>query len=84
VRAAPRRSASGALFNPLRFASSASSTGASTPRHDTEAIVVAFGARLRDAVDRETVRDELERAIGRAVEAAHVSVRVSRPSTPRG
>ncbi len=43
-------------------------------RYDAEATVAAFGARLRDAVDVETVLDELAAAAGRSLEPAHVTV----------
>jgi disulfide bond formation protein DsbB len=43
-------------------------------RYDAEATVAAFGARLRDAVDVETVLDELATAAAGSVEPAHVTV----------
>jgi hypothetical protein len=43
-------------------------------RYDAEATVAAFGSRLRDAVDVETVLDELAAAAGRSLEPAHVTV----------
>jgi hypothetical protein len=43
-------------------------------RYDAEATVAAFGARLRDAVDVETVLDELVAAAGGSLQPAHVSV----------
>jgi len=43
-------------------------------RYDAEALVAAFGARLRDAVDPETVLSELATAAGGSVQPAHVSV----------
>ena len=49
------------------------------PRALAEAIVAAFTLRLRDAVDLETVRGELLRAVNGAVQPAHVSVWI-RPS----
>jgi hypothetical protein len=42
--------------------------------YDAEATVVAFGARLRDAVDPETVLSELAAAAGASLQPAHVSV----------
>ena len=45
-------------------------------RYDAEATVAAFGARLRDAVDPETVLSELAAAAGGSVQPAHVSVLV--------
>ncbi len=43
-------------------------------RYDAEAAVAAFGARLRDAVDPETVLSELATAAGGSLQPAHVSV----------
>ncbi len=43
-------------------------------RYDTEATVAAFGARLRDAVDPETVAGELATAARNSLQPAHVSV----------
>jgi hypothetical protein len=43
-------------------------------RYDAEATVAAFGARLRDAVDVETVLDELAAAAAGSLEPAHVTV----------
>jgi len=43
-------------------------------RYDAEATVAAFGARLRDAVDPETVLSELAAAAAGSVQPAHVSV----------
>jgi hypothetical protein len=43
-------------------------------RYDTEALVAAFAARLRGAVDPETVVEELAAAAGRSLEPAHISV----------
>ena len=43
-------------------------------RYDAEALVAAFGARLRDAVDPETVLTELVAAAGGSLQPAHVSV----------
>ena len=43
-------------------------------RYDAEATVAAFGSRLRDAVDPETVLSELAVAAGGSLQPAHVSV----------
>ena len=43
-------------------------------RYDAEATVAAFGLRLRDAVDVETVLDELAAAAAGSLEPAHVTV----------
>jgi len=42
--------------------------------YDAEATVAAFGSRLRDAVDPETVLSELAAAAGGSLQPAHVSV----------
>jgi hypothetical protein len=47
-------------------------------RYDAEATVATFAARLRDAVDLETVRTELLEIVNRAVELAHASVWIKR------
>jgi hypothetical protein len=39
--------------------------------------VAAFAARLKDAVDLDTVRDDLAGAVHQALEPAHVSVWIS-------
>ena len=67
--------AAAALFNPLRLrVQRLVDRRFNRARYDAETIVAAFGARLRDAVDLETVRHELEYAIGRAVEPSHLSL----------
>jgi hypothetical protein len=43
-------------------------------RYDADATVAAFGARLRDAIDPETVLAELATAAGGSLQPAHVSV----------
>jgi hypothetical protein len=47
-------------------------------RYDAEATVAVFGARLRNAVDVDTVLDELAAAAGGSLQPAHVSVWVKR------
>jgi hypothetical protein len=39
--------------------------------------VIAFGARLKDAVDLDTVRGELAQVVSRTLEPAHLSVWIS-------
>jgi len=39
--------------------------------------VAAFAARLKDAVDLDSVRDDLASVVHRALEPAHVSVWIS-------
>ena len=43
-------------------------------RYDSEATVAAFAARLKDAVDLDSVRDDLAAVVEKALEPAHMSV----------
>ena len=64
-----------ALFNPLRGRiQRVVDRRFNRARYDAEATVAAFGSRLRDAVDPETVLSELAAATGRSLQPAHVSV----------
>ena len=47
-------------------------------RYDADQTVAAFAARLKDAVDLDTVREELARVVQAALEPAHVSMWTSR------
>jgi hypothetical protein len=47
-------------------------------RYDSDQTVAAFAARLKDAVDLDTVCDDLARVVQTALEPAHVSVWTSR------
>ena len=47
-------------------------------RYDAETTVAAFAARLKDAVDLDTVRDDLAQVVHTALQPAHVSVWTSR------
>ncbi len=68
-----------ALFNPLRVrVQRIVDRRFNRARYDAEATVAAFTARLRDAVDLETVRTELLEVVNRAVEPAHASVWIRR------
>ncbi len=69
-----------ALFNPLRLrVQRLVDRRFNRARYDTEAIVTAFTLRLRDAVDLDTIRDELLQAVDRAVEPVHASVWLRQP-----
>jgi Stage II sporulation protein E (SpoIIE) len=71
--------AAAALFNPLRHrVQRAVDRRFNRARYDAEATVAAFAARLQDAVDLDTVRDDLLAAAQRAVEPAHLSVWINR------
>ena len=47
-------------------------------RYDADQTVAAFAARLKDAVDLDTVREDLARVVQTALEPAHISVWTSR------
>jgi len=64
-----------ALFNPLRVrVQRVVDHRFNRARYDAEATVASFTARLRDAVDLETVQTELLEVVNRAVQPAHASV----------
>ena len=64
-----------ALFNPLRTrVQRLVDRRFNRARYDRDMLVAAFGAKLRDAVDSETVLAELAGAAAKAVEPVHVSV----------
>jgi len=68
-----------ALFNPLRVrVQHVVDRRFNRAHYDAEATVAAFTARLRDAVDLDTVRSELLEVVNRAVEPAHASVWIRR------
>jgi hypothetical protein len=63
------------LFNPLRRRlQRLVDRRFNRARYDAEAIVATFTARLREAVDLETVRSELLAVVNRSVEPVHASV----------
>lgn len=67
--------AAAALFNPLRTrVQRLVDRRFNRARYDRDMLVAAFGAKLRDAVDSETVLVELAGAAANAVEPVHVSV----------
>jgi len=47
-------------------------------RYDADQTVAAFAARLKDAVDLDSVRDDLATVVQQALEPAHLSVWISR------
>jgi hypothetical protein len=66
--------AAAALFTPLRSRlQRLVDRRFNRARYDTEAIVAAFGARLRDAIDVETVLGELSSVASRSLEPASVT-----------
>ena len=73
--------AAAALFNPLRLrVQRLIDRRFNRARYDAEAVVAAFTLRLRDAVDFDTVREEFQVAVARAVEPAHASLWISPPN----
>jgi hypothetical protein len=73
--------AAAALFNPLRRRiQHAVDRRFNRARYDAEAIVATFNLGLRDAVDLDTIRKELLRAVDGAVQPAHASVWLRPPA----
>ena len=67
--------AAAALFNPLRRrVQRAVDRRFNRARYDADQTVAAFAARLNDAVDLDSVRDDLAHVVHQALEPAHVSV----------
>ena len=72
--------AAAALFNPLRRrVQRAVDRRFNRARYDAEHTVAVFAAGLKDAVDLDTVREDLVGAVQAALEPAHVAVWI----TPR-
>jgi hypothetical protein len=70
--------AAAALFNPLRRrVQQGVDRRFNRARYDADQTVAAFAARLKDAVDLESVRDDLAGVVHQALEPAHVSVWIS-------
>jgi hypothetical protein len=75
--------AAAALFNPLRTRiQHVVDRRFNRARYDAEAIVAAFTAHLRDAIDLETVQMRLGEAVDRTVEPGLVSLWIRPPATP--
>jgi hypothetical protein len=67
--------AAAALFNPLRRqVQHAVDRRFNRARYDADQTVTAFAARLKDAVDLNSVRDDLATVVVSALEPAHMSV----------
>jgi hypothetical protein len=72
--------AAAALFNPVRRrVQRAVDRRFNRARYDAERTVAAFAARLKDAVDLDTVREDLAEVVQAALEPAHVAIWTSRP-----
>jgi hypothetical protein len=70
--------AAAALFSPLRRrVQRVVDRRFNRARYDADTTVAAFAARLQDAVDLDSVRDDLAGVVSRALEPAHVSVWIS-------
>ena len=70
--------AAAALFNPLRRrVQRAVDRRFNRARYDADQMIAAFAAHLRDAVDLDSVRDDLASAVQKALEPAHISVWMS-------
>jgi hypothetical protein len=67
--------AAAALFSPVRLrVQQMVDRRFNRARYDAEATVAAFAARLKDAVDLDTVRDDLASVVQTALEPAHLRV----------
>jgi len=70
--------AAAALFNPLRQrVQQMVDRRFNRARYDADQTVAAFAARLKDAIDLDSVRDDLAGVVSGALEPAHVSVWIS-------
>ena len=70
--------AAAALFNPLRRGvQHLVDRRFNRARYDTDQTIAAFAARLKDAVDLDSVRDDLGTVVDQALEPAHVSLWIS-------
>ncbi len=77
--------AAAALFNPLRRrVQRAVDRRFNRARYDADQTLAAFAARVKDAVDVASVRDDLAVVVAGALEPAHVSVWISSPEPERG
>jgi hypothetical protein len=71
--------AAAALFNPVRRrVQRAVDRRFNRARYDAEETVAAFAARLKEAVDLDSVRDDLAQVVSRTLEPVHLSLWVSR------
>ncbi len=67
--------AAAALFNPLRHGVQRTvDRRFNRARYDADQTVTAFAARLKDAVNLDSVRDDLAAVVEKALEPAHMSV----------
>jgi len=70
--------AAAAIFNPVRRrVQHAVERRFNRARYDADQTVALFAARLKDAVDQDSVRNDLAEAVNQALEPAHISVWIS-------
>jgi hypothetical protein len=70
--------AAAALFSPLRRrVQRVVDRRFNRARYDADLTVAVFAARLKDAVDLDSVRDDLAQVVSRALEPAHLSLWIS-------
>jgi hypothetical protein len=70
--------AAAALFSPLRArVQQVVDRRFNRARYDADQTVAAFAVGLKDAVDLDSVRDNLSGVVNRALEPAHISVWIS-------
>ncbi len=80
VAVAPATLAAAALFAPVRRrVPHRVDRRFNRARYDADATVAAFAARLKDAVDLDTVHGDLASVVQAALEPAHLSVCTSQP-----
>jgi hypothetical protein len=76
--------AAAALFTPLRRrVQRLVDRRFNRARYDADSIIAAFTIRLRDAVDLDTITQELRHAVNQAVAPAHASVWITPTATSR-
>jgi hypothetical protein len=67
--------AAAALFNPLRLrVQRLVDQRFNRARYNADQTIAAFAAQLKDAVDLDSVRDDLAAVVQKALEPAHMSV----------
>ncbi|MFY9930917.1 MAG: hypothetical protein WAK82_23235 [Streptosporangiaceae bacterium] len=72
--------AAAALFHPLRRrVQQLVDRRFNRTRYDAEQTMAAFAARLKDAVDLDSIQNELASTVDQALEPSHVSVWISQP-----
>jgi hypothetical protein len=70
--------AAAALFSPLRRrVQRVVDRRFNRARYDADQTIAAFAGQLKEAVDLDTVRDDLAAAVQQALEPAHLSVWIS-------